>query len=141
VKESPSAHRQSSVYQLPVTSSKRRQSPAISTHHQPMDGNDLLLRNPQLGGCPERPTSFVITMKNNNNTEMKVKDMRTTTRHKLTPTNRFANQQPIKLPVDFKPGRSSVLPVHIVATREYLRDLRAAEMKEWERSGGDFLAS
>jgi len=45
------------------------------------------------------------------------------------------------LPVEFNPGRSSVLPVHIVATRQYLRDLRAAEMSEWERSGGDFLAS
>jgi hypothetical protein len=80
-------------------------------------------------------------MNNNNNTKMKVKDMRTTTRYNLRPINRFGNPRAIKLPVDFKPGRSSVLPVHIVATREYLRDLRAAEMKEWERSGGDFLAS
>jgi hypothetical protein len=78
---------------------------------------------------------------NNNSTEMKVKDMRTTTLNNVRSTNRFGNQQPIKLPVNFKPERSQVLPVHIVAAREYLRDLRAAEMKEWERSGGDFLAS
>jgi hypothetical protein len=80
-------------------------------------------------------------MKNNNDTKMKLKNMRTTTRYNLRPINRFGNQQTIKLPVDFKPGRSSVLPVHIVATRQYLRDLRAAEMREWESSGGDFLAS
>jgi hypothetical protein len=78
---------------------------------------------------------------NNNNTEMKVKDMRTITRNNLRPINRFGNPQAIKLHVDFKPTRSSVLPVHIVATRDYLRVLRAAEMRDWERSGGDFLAS
>jgi hypothetical protein len=67
--------------------------------------------------------------------------MRTTTLNNVRPINRFAKQQTFKLSVDFKPGRSSVLPVHIVATREYLRDLRAAEMRDWERTGGDFLAS
>jgi hypothetical protein len=46
-----------------------------------------------------------------------------------------------KISVDFNPGRNAVLPVHIVATRQYLRDLRAAELRDWERSGGDFLAS
>ena len=67
--------------------------------------------------------------------------MRTTTMYDQKPINRVANQRTVKLPVDFKPGRSSILPVHIVATREYLRDLRAAEMTAWERSGGDFLLS
>lgn len=57
------------------------------------------------------------------------------------PVNRFEKQQTFKLSVNFQPARSAVLPVHIVATREYLRDLRAAEMREWEQSGGDFLAS
>ena len=80
-------------------------------------------------------------MKNNNNTEIKVKHMRTRTLSDVRPTNGFAKQQTFKMSVDFKPGRSTVLPVHIVATREYLRDLRAAEMREWEKSGGDFLAS
>ena len=46
-----------------------------------------------------------------------------------------------KLSVDFNPGRNAVLPVHIVASHEYLRDLRAAEMRAWAQSGGDFLAS
>jgi hypothetical protein len=77
----------------------------------------------------------------NDNTEMKVKHMRSTTLNDVRAINRFAKQQSFKLSVDFKPGRSAVLPVHIVASREYLRDLRAAEMREWERSGGDFLAS
>jgi hypothetical protein len=77
----------------------------------------------------------------NNNTEMKVRDMRTTTIYEAKPLNRFAKQRTFKLSVDFKPARSAVLPVHIVATRQYLRDLRAAEMREWEKSGGDFLAS
>jgi hypothetical protein len=56
-------------------------------------------------------------------------------------THQLAGHRTKKLAVDFNPGRSSVLPVHIVATREYLRDLRAAELREWESSGGDFLAS
>jgi hypothetical protein len=80
-------------------------------------------------------------MKNNNNTEMKVKRMRTTTLNDVRKTNRFAKQPTFKLSVDFKPARSSILPVHIVATRQHLRNLRAAEMSAWERSGGDFLAS
>jgi hypothetical protein len=80
-------------------------------------------------------------MNDDNNTEMKGKNMRTTTLDIARANNRFANQQSVKLPVDFKPGRSTVLPVHIVATREYLRDLRAAEMRDWEQSGGDYLLS
>jgi len=83
-------------------------------------------------------------MNDDNNTEMKVKDMRTTTIYDQGPINRFsrfASPEPVKLPVDFKPGRSSALPVHIVATCEYLRDLRAAEMRAWEQTGGDFLIS
>jgi hypothetical protein len=84
---------------------------------------------------------FVINTNNDNNTEMKVRDMRTTTMYDEKPLNRFAKPQTFKLSVDFKPARSAVLPVHIVATRDYLRDLRAAEMREWEKSGGDFLAS
>jgi hypothetical protein len=67
--------------------------------------------------------------------------MRTTRLDNVRAINRFAKQPALKLPVDFKPGRSSVLPVHIVASREYLRDLRSAELRDWERSGGDFLAS
>jgi hypothetical protein len=76
---------------------------------------------------------------NNNNTEMKDKNMRTRITYHERSNNRFENPQAVKLSVDFAPGRSSVLPVHIVATREYLRDLRAAEMSAWERSGGDYL--
>jgi hypothetical protein len=53
----------------------------------------------------------------------------------------LTGQRTKKLSVVFNPGRSSVLPVHIVASREYLRNLRAAELREWESSGGDFLAS
>ena len=78
---------------------------------------------------------------NNNNTEMKGKNMRTTTLNIARANNRFANQQIVKLPVDFKPEQSAVLPVHIVATREYLLDLRGAEMRDWEQSGGDYLLS
>jgi hypothetical protein len=77
----------------------------------------------------------------NNNTEMKERDMRTTTINDLRPISRFANRNAVKLNVDFNAGRSAVLPVHIVATREYLRDLRAAEMRVWEQSGGDYLLS
>jgi hypothetical protein len=78
-------------------------------------------------------------MTDDNNTEMKGKHMRTRMINAVSSINRFANQQAVKLPVDFKPGRSSVLPVHIVAPRQYLRDLRAAEMSAWEKSGGDYL--
>jgi hypothetical protein len=56
-------------------------------------------------------------------------------------THHLTGQRMKKLMVDFRPERSTILPVHIVATRLYLRNLRAAEMNEWERSGGDFLAS
>jgi len=138
VERSPSAHHQSPSYQLPVTCSRLHKSPPISTHPQPIRGSSFFHATRR---CPEWPTSFVINLKNNNNTEMKVKHMRTTTLNDVRPINRFAKRQSFKLAVDFKPGRSSVLPVYIVATREYLRYLRAAEMKEWERSGGDFLAS
>jgi hypothetical protein len=62
-------------------------------------------------------------------------------RYEDTVTHHLNGQRTKKLSVDFKPGRRSVLPVHIVATREYLRDLRAAEMRAWETSGGDYLAS
>jgi len=62
-------------------------------------------------------------------------------RYDERPNYRLAGQRTMNLWVDFNPGRSSILPVHIVATREYLRDLRAAEMSAWESSGGDFLAS
>jgi len=77
----------------------------------------------------------------NNNTEMKGKNMRTTTLDIARANDRFTNQQTVKLAVNFNPGRNAVLPVHIVATREYLRDLRAAEMRDWEQSGGDYLLS
>jgi hypothetical protein len=80
-------------------------------------------------------------MKNKNNTEMKAKHMRTTTLNVVRPVSRFAKQPTFQLSVEFKPERSSILPIHIVASREYLRNLRAAEMSAWERSGGDFLAS
>lgn len=78
----------------------------------------------------------------NDDTKMKGNSMRTTTENRYGErlTNRFTNRQ-TKLSVDFNPGRSSVLPVHIAATRNYLKDLRAAEMSDWERSGGDFLIS
>jgi len=67
--------------------------------------------------------------------------MRTTTLNNARLVSRTTSEQALKLSVDFKPGRSAVLPVHIVATREYLRDLRAAEMRAWEQSGGDYLLS
>jgi hypothetical protein len=78
----------------------------------------------------------------NDNIKMKGNNMRTMSENRYGErlTNRFTTRQ-TKLSVDFNPGRSSVLPVHIVATREYLRNLRAAEMSDWERSGGDFLLS
>jgi hypothetical protein len=80
---------------------------------------------------------------NNNDTENKITDMRTRIekRYDDRPTHHLTGHRTMNLSVDFYPGRSSVLPVHIVATREYLRDLRAAELRDWERSGGDFLAS
>lgn len=86
---------------------------------------------------------FVVTMNgnDNNNTEMKATDMRTMTMNGTRTIGRFENENTRKLAVDFNPGRSAVLPVHIVATRQYLRDLRAAEMRVWEQSGGDYLLS
>lgn len=91
--------------------------------------------------CPECSLSFVVNMNGNNNTEMKVREMRTTTIDDLRPTGGFAIRNAAKVKVDFNPGRIAVLPVHIVATREYLRHLRAAEMRDWEASGGDYLVS
>jgi len=73
--------------------------------------------------------------------KLKVTGMRTTTLHDGRPVNRIPIRRKTKLSVDFKPAQSSILPVHIVATREYLRDLRAAEMSAWESSGGDYLVS
>jgi hypothetical protein len=73
----------------------------------------------------------------------KITDMRTRIerRYDDTLTHHLTGQRTRKLPVEFDPGRNAILPVHIVASREYLRDLRAAEMSAWEKSGGDFLAS
>jgi hypothetical protein len=70
-------------------------------------------------------------------------DMRTRIerRYEHTLTHHLTGQRTKKLSVDFNPGRNAILPVHIVASREYLRDLRAAEMRAWEQTGGDFLAS
>jgi hypothetical protein len=78
----------------------------------------------------------------NDNIKMKGNNMRTRTENRYGErlSNRFTIL-PTKVSVNFNPGRSSVLPVHIVATREYLRNLRAAEMSDWEKSGGDFLIS
>ena len=81
-------------------------------------------------------------MNDNNGPENKITDMRTRFERRYDDTLvHLTGQRTKKLYVDSIPGRNTILPVHIVATREYLRDLRAAEMREWESSGGDFLAS